>query len=123
MILNSGPLRATHNEAIKRPWHRVLIKRAVVIGPKQKLFLVKRDFLSRPEIRVKTSAKIDWWKRSEFLMRLWQDRWEATGRIGEGQYLHQRQISPTPICYERKRMSKENELTVTYKSRHRRFRD
>jgi len=33
------------------------------------------------------------------------------------------QISPAPICYERKRMSKENELTVTYKSRHRRFRD
>lgn len=60
MILNAGPLRTTQNGAIKRHWHRALIKRpTVVIGHKQKLFLVKRDFLFHPKIRIRASAKID----------------------------------------------------------------
>jgi len=60
MILNADPLHTTQNRAIKRCWHRALTKRqAIVIGRKQKLFLVKRDFLFHPKIRVKALAKID----------------------------------------------------------------
>lgn len=60
MILNAGLLHTTQNEAIKCYWHRALIKRpTVVIGRKQKLFLVQHDFLFHPKIRVRASAKID----------------------------------------------------------------
>ena len=77
------------NGIIKRRWYRTLIKtghsyrtQAEIVSRRE------RDFLFHPKIRVKAS-KIDYWKLSESLVRLWQDQREITGRIGEGQYLHQ----------------------------------
>lgn len=124
MILNAAPLHTTHNGAIKRRWHRALIKRGHSYRTQAEIVSRQTWFPFPPqnpsksigENRLVEVVGISGASVTRPVESKRTTNWRRT-------ILTPARISPAPICYERKRMSKENELTVTYKSRHRRFRD